>query len=111
MNDVLIDAGLLSPVRAGTPVEAAVCDMAWLQAMSDAEAALARAQARLGAVPAGAAETITRAARAERLDLRALALAARETANPVVGLVAAFREAVRALDPVAAEYVHRGSIS
>ncbi|SER61595.1 3-carboxy-cis,cis-muconate cycloisomerase [Streptomyces sp. yr375] len=110
-DDVLIDAGLLSPVRAGTPVEAAVCDLAWLQAMLDAEAALARAQARLGAVPAGAAQTITRAARAERLELRALAVAARETANPVVGLVAAFRETVRALDPAAAEYVHRGSTS
>ncbi|MER5972459.1 3-carboxy-cis,cis-muconate cycloisomerase [Streptomyces sp. NPDC002055] len=111
MNDILVDAGLLSPVRAGTPAEAAVCDTAWLQAMLDAEAALARAQARLGAVPPHAAETITRAARAERLDLRALAVAARETANPVVGLVAALKETVRALEPEAAEYVHRGSTS
>ncbi|MFE0094136.1 3-carboxy-cis,cis-muconate cycloisomerase, partial [Streptomyces sp. NPDC059015] len=47
-REALVDAGLLSPVRAGTPVEAAVSDMAWLQAMLDAEAALARAQARLG---------------------------------------------------------------
>ena len=39
------DSGLLSPVRAGTPVEAPVGDTAWLQAMLDAEAALARAQA------------------------------------------------------------------
>ncbi|MFJ9590031.1 3-carboxy-cis,cis-muconate cycloisomerase [Streptomyces acidicola] len=111
MSGPLIDAGLLSPVRAGTPVEAAVCDTAWLQAMLDAEAALARAQARLGVVPPAAAEAITRAARAERLDVRALALAARETANPVVGLVAALKETVRALDPEAAEYVHRGSTS
>ncbi|MEU5404124.1 lyase family protein [Streptomyces sp. NPDC005963] len=111
MNDGSIDAGLLSPVRAGTPVEAAVSDAAWLQAMLDAEAALARAQARLGAIPPGAAEVITRAARAERFDLRALAVAAREAANPVVGLVAALREEVRALDPRAADHVHRGSTS
>ncbi|WP_338896842.1 3-carboxy-cis,cis-muconate cycloisomerase [Streptomyces sp. TG1A-60] len=111
MSGILVDAGLLSPVRAGTPVEAAVCDTAWLQAMLDAEAALARAQARLGVVPPPAAEAITRAARAERLDVRALALAARETANPVVGLVAALKEAVRSLDLEAAEYVHRGSTS
>lgn len=111
MSDTLTDAGLLSPVRAGTPAEAAVCDLAWLQAMLDAEAALARAQARLGTLPRSAADTITRAARAERLDLRAVAVGARETANPVVGLVRAFTEVVAAEDPAAAEYVHRGSTS
>ncbi|MFD8676712.1 lyase family protein [Streptomyces seoulensis] len=105
------DVGLLSPVRAGVPVEEATGDPAWLQAMLDAEAALARAQARLGAVPASAAAVITEAADARRLDARALALAARETANPVVGLVRAFTAVVAAADPAAAEYVHRGSTS
>ncbi|MER7780366.1 3-carboxy-cis,cis-muconate cycloisomerase [Streptomyces sp. NPDC096191] len=105
------DAGLFSPVRAGTPVEEAVSETAWLQAMLDAEAALARAQARLGTVPDSAACAITRAARAERFDLRALALRARETANPVVGIVGALTEAVAAEDRQAAEYVHRGSTS
>ncbi|KJS53302.1 3-carboxy-cis,cis-muconate cycloisomerase [Streptomyces rubellomurinus subsp. indigoferus] len=109
--DALTDGGLLSPVRAGTPVEAAVSDLAWLQAMLDAEAALARAQAALGTVPRAAADTITRLARADRLDLRALALEARETANPVVGLVRAFTRVVAAEDRAAAEYVHRGSTS
>lgn len=106
-----LDCGLLSPVRAGTPVETATSDQAWLQAMLDAEAALARAQARLGALPASAAAAITEAAAADRLDPRALALAARETANPVVGLVRAFTAVVAASDPAAAEYVHRGSTS
>ncbi|MFJ2822886.1 3-carboxy-cis,cis-muconate cycloisomerase [Streptomyces toxytricini] len=110
-RDALTDAGLLSPVRAGTPAEEAVSDLAWLQAMLDAEAALARAQARLGTLPEAAAETITGCARADRLDLRALALAARETANPVVGLVQALTRVVAAEDPAAAEYVHRGSTS
>ncbi|WP_406278006.1 3-carboxy-cis,cis-muconate cycloisomerase [Embleya sp. NBC_00896] len=105
------DAGLLSPVRVGTPVEAAVCDRAWLQAMLDAEAALARAQARLGTLPSAAADAITAAARAERFDLREVALAARETANPVVALVAALTRAVAEKDPAAAEFVHRGSTS
>jgi 3-carboxy-cis,cis-muconate cycloisomerase len=106
-----LDCGLLSPVRAGSPVETATGDGAWLQAMLDAEAALARAQARLGAVPASAAAAITDAADAGRLNPRALALAARETANPVVGLVREFTAVVAAFDPVAAEYVHRGSTS
>lgn len=106
-----LDAGLLSPVRAGTPVEAAVGDSAWLQAMLDAEAALVRAQARCGTVPAAAAEAITTLARADRLDVRELALAARETANPVVGLVKALTRVVAEQAPEAAEYVHRGSTS
>ncbi|WP_406299858.1 adenylosuccinate lyase family protein [Embleya sp. NBC_00888] len=109
--DIEQDAGLLSPVRVGTPVEAAVCDRAWLQAMLDAEAALARAQARLGTLPRVAAEIITATARAERFDLREVALAARESANPVVALVAALTRAVAEQDPAAAEFVHRGSTS
>ncbi|GAA1985808.1 3-carboxy-cis,cis-muconate cycloisomerase [Kitasatospora viridis] len=105
------DSGLLSPVRVGTPVEAVTGDTAWLQAMLDAEAGLARAQARLGTVPAAAADTIGRLARAELLDLAALARAGREAANPVVGLVRALTAVVAAEDPSAAEYVHRGSTS
>ncbi|ARP72888.1 3-carboxy-cis,cis-muconate cycloisomerase [Streptomyces pluripotens] len=105
------DSGLLSPVRAGTPVEAAVGDRAWLQAMLDAEAALARAQARLGTVPGPAAAAITAAARADRLDLRQLAVQARETANPVVGLVKALTAVVADDAPDAAGYVHQGSTS
>jgi 3-carboxy-cis,cis-muconate cycloisomerase len=111
VDPVLVDAGLLSPVRAGTAAEAAVSDTAWLRAMLDAEAALARAQARLGVVPPSAAEAIGAAARSGSLDLRALALAARETANPVVGLVQALTREVAARDPAAAPYVHRGSTS
>ncbi|GLF99428.1 3-carboxy-cis,cis-muconate cycloisomerase [Streptomyces yaizuensis] len=108
---VCADTGLLSPVRAGTPVEAATDDHAWIQAMLDAEAALARAQARLGALPKEAADAITAAAHAGLLDARALALASRETANPVVGLIAAFTEVVAARDPAAVDHIHRGSTS
>ncbi|GAA1739831.1 adenylosuccinate lyase family protein [Luedemannella helvata] len=103
--------GLLSPVRAGTPVEAAVSDEAWVQAMLDAESGLARAQARLGTLPPEAAEVITRCARVEAFDVRAIALASRETANPVVALVQALTAEVAGKDPAAAEYVHRGSTS
>ncbi|QEV64368.1 3-carboxy-cis,cis-muconate cycloisomerase [Streptomyces spectabilis] len=105
------DTGLLAPVRAGVPAEAAVTDQAWLHAMLAAEAALARAQARLGTIPERAADTITRAAAATRIEPRLLALASRETANPVVPLVKEFTREVAALDATAAEYVHRGSTS
>ena len=50
---------------------------AYLQKMLDVEAALARAQARLGIIPADAATTITRVARAEALDRAAMATATR----------------------------------
>ncbi|GHG18846.1 MULTISPECIES: class-II fumarase/aspartase family protein [Amycolatopsis] len=105
------DSGLLSPVRAGTPAEASTGDEAWLRAMLDAEAALARAQARLGTVPPEAAEAITEAAGKARIDVAELARGSRATANPVVGLVKALTSAVGELAPGAAEYVHRGSTS
>ncbi|MFD5749842.1 adenylosuccinate lyase family protein [Streptomyces sp. NPDC127033] len=106
-----LDSGILSPVRAGTPAEAATSDSACLQALLDAESALVRAQAELGVVPASAARTITAAAVAERLDLVAVARAGRGAANPVVGMVQAFTAVVAADDPAAADYVHRGSTS
>ncbi|MEU3406223.1 3-carboxy-cis,cis-muconate cycloisomerase [Streptomyces sp. NPDC006670] len=105
------DVGLLSPVRAGTAVEAATGDGAWLRALLDAEVALVRAQARLGVVPAAAAETVARVARTAPLPAALLAVRARESANPVVALVEALTEAVAAEDPAAADYVHRGSTS
>lgn len=105
------DAGLLAPTWAGTPVAAEVTDEAWLQAMLDAEVALARAQHAVGLTPAAAVEAIASVAHADRLDLVALAHAARAAANPVVALVSAFTEVVAASDAAAAEYVHRGSTS
>ncbi|MFI8264087.1 MULTISPECIES: lyase family protein [unclassified Streptomyces] len=105
------DTALLSPVRAAAATEEALTDTAWAQAMLDAEAALARAQSRLGTVPAGAAETITACARAAAIDLPALAVRARGAGNPVVALVEEFTAVVAAEDPAAAEYVHRGSTS
>ncbi|MFD6735978.1 lyase family protein, partial [Micromonospora aurantiaca] len=60
---------------------------------------------------AGAARTITQTAATAEPDIRAIALASRETANPVVELVRLLTRLVRAVDPAAAEYVHRGSTS
>ncbi|MFF4607521.1 adenylosuccinate lyase family protein [Streptomyces sp. NPDC001339] len=111
VHDVPLDAGLLSPVRAGTAAEAATHDTACLQAMLDAESALARAQARLGTVPTQAARAITDAARAEQFDVQELAGRSRAAANPVVALVQLLAEAVREKDPEAAHYVHQGSTS
>ena len=87
-------------------MRACMGEMALLQHMLDVEAALARAQARLGIVPAEAAAAITAAARAERLDLAALAAATRNTGYPVVGLV---RQLSRLAGPEAGRWTHWGA--
>jgi 3-carboxy-cis,cis-muconate cycloisomerase len=86
----------------------AVGDVAFLQAMLDVEAAHARACAALGLCPPTAAEAISAAARADRFDLAALGAEAARHATPVIGLVAALRDAV---GPNAAPHVHRGLTS
>lgn len=107
-QDAAADVGLLSPVRAGSAVEAATGDLAFLQAMLDAEAALTRAQACLGHAPAWAAAAVDAAALAERFDARDLALRARAGGNPVIPLVT---DLTAAVPGEAAPYVHRGATS
>lgn len=105
------ETGILAPGWAGTGVDALVSDHAWVQAMLDAEAALARAQAGLGVIPASAATVIANCCRAELLDLDALAVGVHATANPVVALVNQLTALVAEADGTAADYVHRGSTS
>src|SRR6516162_8577534 len=83
-------------------------DTAWLQAMLDAEAGLARALERAGLAPAGAGEAVTTAARAGNFDLNELGELASLTGNPVPGLA---RALVRQVPPAAAGAVHRGATS
>jgi 3-carboxy-cis,cis-muconate cycloisomerase len=103
-----IDMGLLAPGRAGRRAESATGDRAFLQALLDAEAALTRAQASLGLVPAEAARAVTEAADASRFDIRDIALRARSGGNPVIPLVA---DLTSALPDSLAPYVHRGATS
>lgn len=105
------DVGLLTPVSAGSPAEAATGDGAVLRAMLDAEAALTRAQAETGAVPRRAAEAVTKAAGLDGFDARGLALRAGAGGNPVIPLVADLRAAVSELSPGDGEFVHRGATS
>jgi 3-carboxy-cis,cis-muconate cycloisomerase len=89
-------------------VRAEVDDRGWLQAMLDAEAALARAQARAGLIPGEHADAVARACRASEFDPAEIGLEAAETANPVVPLVRALSAAV---EGAAAGNVHRGATS
>ncbi|MET9406373.1 3-carboxy-cis,cis-muconate cycloisomerase [Streptomyces sp. NPDC002935] len=107
-DPVTSDAGLLAPGSAGSPASAATSDTAYLRALLDAEAALTRAQASLGLVPAEAAAAVSSAAEAADFDVASIALRARGGGNPVIPLVADLTAAVAAeFGP----YVHRGATS
>jgi 3-carboxy-cis,cis-muconate cycloisomerase len=83
-------------------------DAAWLQAMLDAEAALARALEQSGRAPSGAGAAVTAAARADRFDAAALGRSGAAAGNPVPALVRALTAAV---PPFAAPAVHQGATS
>ena len=83
-------------------------DAAWLQAMLDAEAALARALERAGQAPAGAGAAVTAAATAERFDAGQIGAQAALTGNPVPALVRALTAQVPGFARAA---VHQGATS
>jgi 3-carboxy-cis,cis-muconate cycloisomerase len=101
-------AGLFGQVLARGRVRVATTDAAWLQAMLDAEAGLARAQAAAGLVAAEHAEAIAAACRAERYDVDALGAQAAAVGNPAAPVVRALRAEVG--EPAASD-VHRGATS
>ncbi|MEU4482649.1 3-carboxy-cis,cis-muconate cycloisomerase [Micromonospora sp. NPDC023966] len=93
----------------GTPdVDVELSDAALLQALLDVEAALARAAADSGVLPAPAAEAIAAECRAERYDAGVLGRAADAAGNPVVPLV---RELTAAVPEHARPWVHTGATS
>ena len=100
--------GLFDAVLCRGAVHDATTAVAWLQAMLDAEAALARASAAAGLMDADAAEAIAAVCRAEHFDVAAIGQAAAATGSPVVPLVRALTDAV---DGPAAAHVHRGATS
>jgi len=85
-----------------------VSDRAWVAAMLEVEAALARVEARVGLIPGRAAEGIVEHCRVDEFDVAQLGKAAVRSANPVIPLVNALRAAV---PKDAAPFVHRGATS
>ena len=83
-------------------------DEAWLQAMLDTEAALARALERAGLAPPGAGAAVTAVAQADGFDAAEIGRQAGLTGNPVPALV----RALTAMVPDdTASAVHRGATS
>ncbi|MBO9873398.1 MULTISPECIES: 3-carboxy-cis,cis-muconate cycloisomerase [Xanthomonas] len=106
-----VSESLLRPLFGDPAVDALFDDRARLQAMLDVEAALARAQARCGVIPADAAVPIAAACDAARYDLPALAAATALAGNPAIPLVKALTAQVAATDEAAARWVHWGATS
>lgn len=84
---------------------------AWLQAMLDAEAALALAEARAGMIPPEAAAAIAKCCDAGLFDPEEIGRKARAAGNPVPPLVRALTAAVAEVSEDAARYVHKGATS
>ena len=99
---------LFAPIFTSDELSDATGDRAWLQALLDVEAALARSEADCGIIPAAAAEIIAGACRAEDFDPLSLGRAGRQGGNPVIPLVAALRAR---LPPPARSWVHWGATS
>jgi 3-carboxy-cis,cis-muconate cycloisomerase len=83
-------------------------DLAWLRAMLDTEAALARAAERAGIAPAGAGAAVTAAAVPENFDLAELGRLSALTGNPAPALS---RALARQVPRAAAGAVHCGATS
>ncbi len=102
---------LLAPMLSSAAMRAVCDDAACLQQMLDFEAALARAEAATGIIPAGAAGPIAKACKAQAFDLAALAEAATRSGNLAIPLVKTLTGDVGKVNADAARYVHWGATS
>ncbi len=87
------------------------CDQGRVQAMLDFEAALARAEARVGLIPDSAVAPIAAACSAALYDFAALGEAIATAGNSAIPLVKALGKQIAATDAEAERYVHLGATS
>ena len=106
MSNQLFDRYFISAAMA-----AVFSDTGRVQGMLDFEAALARAEARVGLIPHSAVAPIEAACRAERYDFAELAEAIALAGNSAIPLVKALGRQIAAVDPQAERYVHLGATS
>ena len=93
------------------PMGEVFCDHGRVQAMLDVEAALARAQAKVGLIPSTAVAPIEAACRAELYDFAALGQAIASAGNSAIPLVKALGKRIASVAPEAERYVHLGATS
>jgi 3-carboxy-cis,cis-muconate cycloisomerase len=106
-----VSAGLFDRFLSTPEIVEVFSERAVVQHMLDFEAALARAQAAEGVIPAVAAPVIAEACRVEQVDLDAIVAAGSVAGTLAIPLVKQLTAAVAVRDAQAAGYVHWGSTS
>jgi 3-carboxy-cis,cis-muconate cycloisomerase len=100
-----IDSAIFGPIFTDYEITALLRDDVFVRTLVEVEIALARAEARVGVIPASAAEQIARA-QAEKIEISALAQGTVRSGFPIIVLVQELRNQV-GMD--AAPYVHWGA--
>jgi 3-carboxy-cis,cis-muconate cycloisomerase len=101
----VLDSAIFSPLFSDAAISALLTDEAFVSALVEVEVALARAQARVGVIPAAAAEQISRV-KAAQIDITALTKGTIRSGFPIIALVQQIR---RQAGDEAAPYVHWGA--
>ena len=107
----LTSSSLLGPLFSSAAMRAVVDDTARLQRMLDVEAALAKAEAEAGVIPAKAVAAIVQACKAERFDLGKIGEDAVAGGNIAIPLVKMLTAEVAKTDKEASGFVHWGATS
>jgi len=102
----MIDSAIFRDFFGTDAMRACFCDEAILGAYCDVEAGLARVQARLGLIPAEAADAIAAAAKVENLDLAEIKRQTEIVGYPILPLVRAIAAACKGR---LGEYTHWGA--
>jgi 3-carboxy-cis,cis-muconate cycloisomerase len=100
-----LNSKIFGPLFSDSEINELLTDEAYVRALVEVETALARAEARLGVIPSGAAEHICRA-QSNKIDIAALAKGTARSGFPIIALVQELRKAV---GTEAAPYVHWGA--
>jgi 3-carboxy-cis,cis-muconate cycloisomerase len=100
-----LDSKIFVPLFTDDEISALFTDKAYVRALVEVEAALARAQAMVGVIPAAAAEQISRVKAAD-IDITALTKGTIRSGFPIIALVQQIR---RQAGEEAAPYVHWGA--
>ena len=100
-----LDSAIFAPLFSDLEIAALLTDQAYVRALVEVEAALARAQAKLGVIPSTAAERISKV-QAEKIDTGALSKGVIRSGFPIIALVQQLREQA---GEEGAPYVHWGA--
>jgi 3-carboxy-cis,cis-muconate cycloisomerase len=102
---------LLDPLFGWPAIDQIFTDAKTIQYMLDFEAALARAEARIGVIPSSAVEPIVAKCQADLFDFTSLAKAGARAGNLAIPLIKELTQKISASDTNAAGFVHWGATS